>query len=78
MKEFHQTLKAADLFDMVVIQLRFELDSSSNLDENVLESTNAAISARSGSWILKRPYSSCHSKKKLYLSYLPTDVYAMN
>ena len=53
--ECGRPLKAGDLSEMVGIRPTIFLNSSSLLDEAVLDDTKAAISARNGSSILKDP-----------------------
>ena len=53
--EFGEVLKEGDSSDMVVLRPENELNSSSLLDESVLKSTKAALSARIGSSVLKNP-----------------------
>ncbi|KAG3154367.1 hypothetical protein PC128_g22367 [Phytophthora cactorum] len=51
--EFGEAMKASDLAEVVVIRPEEELDSSSVVDEAALADTQKALSARSGSAILK-------------------------
>ncbi|GMF57236.1 unnamed protein product [Phytophthora fragariaefolia] len=53
--EFGEALQAGELAEVVVIRPEEELNSSSLLDEAVLEDATKALNARSGSKILKNP-----------------------
>ncbi|GMF63326.1 unnamed protein product [Phytophthora fragariaefolia] len=53
--EFGEALQAGELAEVVVIRPEEELNSSSLLDEAVLEDTKKALNVRSGSEILENP-----------------------
>ncbi|GMG15714.1 unnamed protein product [Phytophthora fragariaefolia] len=53
--EFGEAFQAGKLAEVVVIRPEEELNSSSRLDEAVLEDAKTALNARSGSEILKNP-----------------------
>ncbi|POM71719.1 Reverse transcriptase, partial [Phytophthora palmivora] len=61
MCELGDTLKAGGLAEVVLIRPAEELNSSSLVDEEVLEDTKQALNARSGSAILKDPSDPFHS-----------------
>ena len=53
--ELGNALKAGEIAEVVVLRPEDELNSSSLLDEAVLEDTKQALDARSGSQIMKDP-----------------------
>ena len=63
MPELEEALKSGELAELVVIrpEEELELNSSSLLDEAVLDNTKKALSARCGSSILKDPSDPYHS-----------------
>ena len=65
-EELGEALKADKLAEVVMIRPEEELNSSSVVDEAVLEDTKRALSARSGSSILKDPTDPFHSLIKEY------------
>ena len=56
MDEFYQTLKYDDLYDMVAIQFECELNSSSRLDEAVLEDAEETLHSLSGTETFKTSF----------------------
>ncbi|KAG3147026.1 hypothetical protein PI126_g13029 [Phytophthora idaei] len=71
--EFGEALTAGDIAEVIVIRSEEELNSSSVVDEAVLEDTKKALRARSGSAILSDPSNPFYP---LYQEY--TDVVSKN
>ena len=85
-EEFSQALKAGDLSDMAVLSPGNKLNSSTLLDETILESTKAALSAPSDSYVLRKRSNSSTLRLRNFetwlviiyrLTYLPIGVYFM-
>ncbi|CEG41320.1 reverse transcriptase [Plasmopara halstedii] len=55
LEEFGSALKAGDLAEVVIVRPDEEINSSSRLDEAVLEDTKRVLIARSGSSIPRNP-----------------------
>jgi hypothetical protein len=71
--EVGDALKAGELAEVVMLRPEEELNSSSLMDEAVFEDTKEALSARSGSSILKNPSDPFYSLVKEYQDVVSND-----